>query len=264
MPDTWGASGGRLVLTLDVQIVSDRLLLKEEDPMLKQKPFLLKPVSSRATYITNQGQQTCTFAEEGGWKIRFPPSEGPNGGSSSGKKGHASSLRCFLDLKTPIQRNDISLPAPERIYFSAKCWREDEVERAYKRLKPIQDAFSMAQRKLDQALAHETGDRRLDGNDLIGTLAGMRDTAQLVLDRDEALRNLEQAKAWYPTMAENDLPEGPWPGQIEWLSMEPRFLVVRRPSKNLIFGGDEFHVIGTWKAAPILDDEEYADDPSIF
>lgn len=39
------------------------------------------------------------------------------------------------------------------------------------------------------------------------------------------------------------------PGQVEWLTIEPLYLMVRR--KKLL--GEEYHVIGTWYATPELD-----------
>jgi hypothetical protein len=44
-----------------------------------------------------------------------------------------------------------------------------------------------------------------------------------------------------------ELIEGPWPGQEEWLSISPVYVAVKR--KKML--GDEFHVIGNWKAEPI-------------
>ena len=257
MPEEWAQSGGRLVLPLDVEITSDRLALSksEQDPILKERPMILQTLTN-STYITTKGQQTATFASQGGWRIRSPPSENL-------KQGWASSLRGFLDLTSSIERNDICLDAGERIYLTANCWREQALETAARRLQPITQEYERAQERLEKALAHETGDRRLDGTNLVDTLAGMRDTAQLVIERDEALRRLEEARTRYPSQFTVDtIPEGPWPGQVEWLSIEPRYLMVRR-DKLL---GEEYHVIGTWSVEPLLDDAdgEEAEGSSIF
>ena len=268
MPEEWGASGGRLVLSVDVQVDSDRISKKVDtqresvdDPLLKHNPFSMKLLSTKSTYITNKGEQICEFGEIGGWKIRFPLIEQAQeransygrGGSNQKVTGRASTLRCYIDLLSTIERNDIKLNGKERIYLTSKCWREDDVEYAYERLKPIQQSYENAQERLDNALSHEYGDRRLDGNDIIDTIAGMKDTAQLVIERDQALRNYEEAKVIYPTIPLSKLPEGPWPGQVEWLSLEPKMLLVRR-EKFLV--GDEYHIIGTWTATPLLEDDD--------
>ena len=156
--------------------------------------------------------------------------------------------------------------------MTAKCWREEELDRALRRLFPIQRKYVQLQHQLDAVLQHETGDRRLDGTDPIQTLLGMKDTAQLVMEREDALRKYEEAKRVYPsvipetttervTANEVDLPEGPWPGQVEWLSMEPLYLMVRR--QKLL--GEEYHVIGTWSAIPLFDPSlAEEEEPSIF
>ena len=54
--------------------------------------------------------------------------------------------------------------------------------------------------------------------------------------------------------------EGPWPGQLEWLSIEPGYLLVRRSR----FLDEEYHVVGKWKAEPVFDDDEGEVDASIF
>eukprot|EP00980_Cylindrotheca_fusiformis_P027848 scaffold22560_cov135-Cylindrotheca_fusiformis.AAC.59 len=252
MPDEWGSMGGRLVFDLPVEITSDRPTSSDKlDPVLQRNSFRLTPLSD-SKYVTMEGEQRFTFEEEGGWKIRLPTGKA---------NGEAAKLMCFVDLKSDIEKNDIFLKRGERIYLIAKCWREEELERALKRLQPIHTAFMQKQKRLIEALEHETGDRRLDGKDPIQTMMGMKDTAQLVIERDEAWRVFQEANVVYPTVdinsdvfpdAENlEWQEGPWPGQIEWLTIEPLYMMVRR--KKLLLG-EEYHVIGTWAAAPVLED----------
>lgn len=260
MSEGWGASGGRLALSLDVEITANRIdsiVNKEEDPMLKQRPFLFRVVETKAKYITLDGEQVAEFASEGGWKIRFP--QGSDQGTTARNSGKASLLRCYLDLKTPIARNDVRLE-PQRLYMTARCWREEELDIAFRRLKPIQQRYETAKQILNEALSHETGDRRLDGTNIMETFAGMRDTAQLVLNRDEALRELQEAKNRFPSKyCEEDIPEGPWPGQVQWLSIEPQYVMIRR--KKIV--GDEYHNVGTWTVSPVLDNEAYEEETII-
>ena len=276
MPEEWGEEGGRLVLSpLEVEITSDRpdYERRPEDPMLKRNAWILRPLKSRtAKYITMKGEQQAIFGKDGGWKIRMPWG-GTSAGSSSStiakQRGHASKIMFYVDLETNIAKGDIKLQKGERIYMTGKCWREDDLENALKQMYPIRRDYLKAQQRLEAQIQHETGDRRLDGTDPIQTIMGMKDAAQLVLQRDEALRKYEDAKTIYPNFDDNDtkeyspddipLEEGPWPGQLEWLSLEPGYLLVRRSS----FLEEEYHIIGKWKAEPIFDEGDEG-RPSIF
>ena len=266
MPNEWGATGGRLALTVPVEITSDRPSSKEKlDPMLQRNAFAMNVLDDdKIKYVTMKGEQRATFRSEGAWKLRAPTS------TSSARKqpsGHASKFMGYFELTSAIEKNDIVLPKGERLYMTAKCWREEELELALKNLEPVYRKCRLAQERLDAALEHETGDRRLDGTDPIQTLLGMKDTAQLVLEREETYRQYQEALRWYPTVSLEDYdatntnfptvetlewPEGPWPGQLEWLTMEPLFLMVRR--QKLL--SEEYDIVGTWSASPILEGEE--------
>jgi len=178
------------------------------------------------TYITMQGSKTIEFSP-GGWTLRFPP-----GGSSN--RGRASKLRFYFDLTTGLERNDVSLPAGTRLYFAACAWREQQYETGVARVRPLQTALERAQSKLEENLSHETGDRRLDGNDPIETLKAYKDMTALVLDRDKkrgALRDaLDQDGHGFP--ASDDLPEGPWPGTTEWLTLSENNPIYARVPKQ--------------------------------
>jgi hypothetical protein len=249
MPDEWGATGGRLALDLPIEITSDRPSSPDQDAMLQRNSFRMNPITD-SKYVTMEGEKQCSFAPEGQWKIRLPS------GKATGKAGK---LMGFIDLQSDLRKNDIHLRKGERIYLTAKCWREEELERALIRLRPIQRNYIQKQNKLTKALEHESGDRRLDGIDPVETILGMKDTAQLVLARDEALREYQEANTVYPTVEDDpdsfpsaeelEWQEGPWPGQVEWLTIEPLFMMVRR--KKLF--SEEYHVVGTWFAAPKLE-----------
>jgi hypothetical protein len=187
------------------------------------------------TYITMQGSKTIEFAP-GGWTLQFPP-----GGRAN--RGRASKLRFYVDLTTDLERNDVSLPAGTRLYFAASAWREDEYENGVARVAPLQAALKVAQTILDDNLCHETGDRRLDGTDPLETLKAYKDMTALVLDRDRkrsALREaLDQDGHGYP--ASDDLPEGPWPGTTEWLTLSennPIYARVPKATKDAKNRGD--------------------------
>jgi hypothetical protein len=89
-----------------------------------------------------------------------------------------------------------------------------------------------------------------------------RDMTQLVSDRNLCWQHRLEALVKYPPVDGNEtLPKGPWPGAVEWLSLSksnPVFVV----QKQLL--GKEFHVVGTWDATPILDDEDYKEGSSML
>ena len=178
------------------------------------------------TYITMQGSKKIEFSP-GGWTLQFPP-----GGKYN--RGRASKLRFYVDLTADLQRNDVFLPAGTRMYFAASAWREDQYEEGVARMLPLKASLEGAQRLLDENLSHETGDRRLDGNDPIETLKAYKDMTALVLDRDRkraALRDaLDQDGHGYP--ASDDLPEGPWPGTTEWLTISDKNPIYARVPKT--------------------------------
>mmetsp|Transcript_20860 Transcript_20860/g.58000 ORF Transcript_20860/g.58000 Transcript_20860/m.58000 type:complete len:348 (-) Transcript_20860:663-1706(-) len=272
MPEDWGASGGRLAVPLNVIVSPDRPLgdTRQQDPMLQRNTFQLLPQTSPVpTYITTEGEKEAQFGNVGEWKIRLP---------SGSAQGHAAKLMCYVDLKTRIQKNDVVLNKGERIYLTAKCWREEELERAAKLFQPIALNYQRKQERLEEALEHVSGDRRLDGVDPIQTLMGMKDTAQLVMSRDAARDEFDEAMRVYPNdlgwvekmnpdapmkLSADDLSidEGPWPGQIEWLSVEPLFAMVRRTK---LFGGEEYNVVGTWSISPNIPEEDGDQETSVF
>jgi hypothetical protein len=214
------------------------------------------------SYITVQGQQTMALSP-GGWTLEFPPST--SGSTARNKnKGKASKLRFWMDLLTDIERNDIKIKAGTRLYFAANCWREEDYDIGVAKFRPIQQQAEEAQRMVEQRLSHDTGDRRLDGVDALETIQAYGDMAKLVLDRDQKLEKLLQAKRVYPSALEDNLhllPEGPWPGSNEWLTLaedmyNPIFVV---KDKGLLMG-KEYQVVGTWTGQAILSDDEYEDD----
>jgi hypothetical protein len=241
MPEAWGASGARLALPLEVTVTSDTLKGGDQDNVVGSGACALL-VTGGTTFISSKGEESVDMSSGGGWKIEFP----------AGKTGRAARLTFWLDVKEEAQRNDVTLPA-ERIYFTANCWREQELDRGSRVIAPIVADYEQAQRLLKQKVAHDTGDRRLDGKDPIETLAAYKEMTELTLYRDEKLRLLREAERIYPKNPEK-LPEGPWPGQEEWLSISPVYVAVKR--KKML--GDEFHIIGSWKADPMgLDTDDY-------
>ena len=177
--------------------------------------------------------------------------EYPSGG---GRRGFATKLRMWIDVKTDASRNGVKLSAGERIYLEANCWREEEFEIGSQALKPYLDTFKQAQKQLEAQVAHDKGDRRLDGTDPLQTMAAYTDMAKLVAQRDEKWRQLQNAELVYPRNPDT-IVEGPWPGDFDWLAISPTRITVKRRKAIM----DEFLSIGSWEAQPILLDDDYVE-----
>jgi hypothetical protein len=239
LPEGWGASGGRLVLPIDVVVTSDSIPADACDTAIGSGASVLE--ASPTTFINNQGQQTVNIGN-GGWKLIFP----------SGKKGRAAKLTFWLDILDDATRNDVSLSAGERIYGTANVWRDSEFERGERQMRPIYQDYKDLQKLVDETISHETGDRRLDGTDPLDTVLAYKDMTELVMRRDQAKMKLKDAEDLYPPV-DKEIEEGRWPGDEEWLSIFPTGLAIRR--KALL--GEEFCPCGSWKAEPT--GEEYED-----
>jgi hypothetical protein len=244
-----------------------RPVTKEDETTL---PSLLSSSSSSSSarhafsYVNLRGQQKVELSS-GGWTIEFP----------TDKKHRALKVRFYMDLLNDIERNDVMLRAGTRLYFMANGWREGDYEFGRNLLRPLQAQLEEAQRALEGHVSHESGDRRLDGTDVLQTLQAYRDVAQLVADRDEKLRRWREAARHHP--ASDDLPEGPWPGSTEWLTLSegsnPIFVLQPKNEaagaatattapgwKSLLApwgnGPDSYSIVGTWTAQAIVADDD--------
>jgi|UniRef100_A0A7S2UC49 hypothetical protein len=240
MPKTWGTSGARLVLPVDVVVESESCPTRDEWVGGSGGGGLsvLRPLEE-ARFINERGEQRVRV-KEGGWKIAFPPGN---------KKGHAATLQFWLDIETEATRNDVTLPA-ERIYFGANCWREPDLEQGKRAIAPLIYNYETAQRTIEEKLSHETGDRRLDGTDPIETMKAYKDMTELVVYRDEMLRRLKDASQYLPMKnadTNKELPQGHWPGSTDLLSIAPSEMFTKR--KKLF--GEDFLLLGKWEAVPI-------------
>jgi hypothetical protein len=248
---SYGALGSRLVVNFPVMVDADDDMNNKQypDKFVGRGASVIRPyydaddddeeeeesnrnknTNNYFEYITMKGTQRIELSQ-GGWTVEFPSSGIYN-------RGKATKLKFYLDLVTDLERNDIVLPAGTRLYFTTKCWREQEYDYGLIKIKPIRDEFQIAQQILDDQLSHESGDRRLDGNDPIETLKAYTDMTKLVLNRDRKRMELRNAingqrdyGHGYP--GSDDHPEGPWPGSTEWLTIsENNPIYARVPKKN--------------------------------
>lgn len=248
MPDDWASSGARLSFSVDVLVESDYAPAEQDrhgEPKFMGPNAMRLAVLEDATFISSEGEQVVSIPEEGAWKLQMPK-----------KKGTSGMLRFWFeaeqdpDLPEGIaaKRNDATLPA-ERLYFMTKCWRKPDLEIGSRRMRPIELAAKEAQRRLDDKLSHESGDRRLDGTNPLDTLAGSVDMMKLVKVRDDRVQELREAEEKLPRNAAS-MPLGPWPGSPDDLAIARGTVAVMR--RTLL--REEFHVIGKWKAVAVEQD----------
>lgn len=240
MPESWAASGARLFFPMDIMVTSDYKTEKDSEYDFMGGNSMRLDVLEDPSFVNSQGEQFIGIREQGAWKLQMP-------------RGTAATLRFWIDVEQADElslgvgalRNDVTLPA-ERIYFMSKCWREEDLKMAARQMKPFEIAAEAAQRRVDQQLSHETGDRRLDGTNPVETALGTMNMAKLVKDRDDRVRELLQAENKLPRNAET-LRLGFWPGTNEKLAIGEGTIAIR---KKVLFG-DEFHILGKWQAIPI-------------
>lgn len=269
MPDDFGASGARLSLpNLVVLVESETYLAENERDFLggTGKAYDRMSVLEDPTFVSmEKGEQTVAFEDDGPWRIAS---------RRGGKPGDACRLRFFLDVAEKEKkegdsndsdryvRNDVYLSTGERLYFTCNCWRESELEKGLKRYRPIREAYDRAQREIDERLPHATGDRRLDGSNPIDTAMASIDMAGLVKNRDDKLYELRDAQRRLPPTSSNVgvlSKPGYWPGSDEMLFIAKGKVSVKREGEG-IFGDDEYHIVGTWTAAPLLPSEDNGSD----
>lgn len=241
MPDDWALAGGRLQVAVDCWIFSDKEPDQTDDFTGSRSARRLR-VMQNPTYINSQGEQHIPVVG-GAWNLQLPR-----------EKGQAGVMRLWLDLgqasgsnSLAAKRNDVTLAAHERLYLTANCWREMDYKAGRLRIKPIAQAAQAAQDRLDAQLSHETGDRRLDGTNPLDTLQASIDMSRLVRERDELVRAQREAEQIWPPAGASESRLGAWPGSNEALAIGPGTVAVKR--KQLF--GQEFCIVGTWKASPV-------------
>ena len=238
--DNWGKSGARLGLSIDVLVESASYpdSQAERDFIGGSGASNVLSVLEDANYVTlEKGQKTVRFGPSGAWKLTT---------RRTGRPGDASVLRFWLDVLDDAVRNDVSLNAGERLFATSNCWRETDFEIGRKRLAPYYKQLDDMQRTITARLDHTTGDRRLDGTDIVDTALGSIDMAILVNQRDDLLSELRNAQQKLPGMTDiSGL--GHWPGSTEKLAIAEGKVGVKRRKGFW----EEFQIVGTWIATPL-------------
>jgi hypothetical protein len=266
----WGVSGARLVLPMHVLVTSERIIdtkisSSKNHPNNNEPP--LDPVFwgrdrlqilQEPTYINERGQQTVPFQKNHGptpsWKLVMNR-------RSTTKKGDASQLRIhFGAIATMARRNDVWIRPGERVFGIANAWRASDYALAMSQMRSIEATYQSAQAQLEQTISHETGDRRLDGTNLVDTAMASIDMARLVQARDRARTEYQTALQTWPSSSCTISKPGHWPGSDEPLRIAQGTLAICR--KKL--WGEEFRVIGTFTAQPLKEEEDEPEDDDVY
>lgn len=238
----WGASGARLAFTVPVRVSSDTNPHVQDDFVGRRCDQLRVIPGEEATFVSVRGLERARFAAHppGAWRLS-PRTTGR-------VAGDAGTLRVILELDDTLTRNDVVVTGPRRLYLSAHVWRSDELPAGRRRLAATRRRYRDAQDAVEARLSHESGDRRLDGTDLLDTAAASVDMAGLVRRRDARRSELREAQT---TLPYKDLSApGAWPGDDQPLIVQEGTIAVKKRTGGL-FGIDELVVVGRWTAAPV-------------
>lgn len=290
--EDWGTNSAQLALFVEVLVTADvDVESVANDKQSIQSAWLGgKPTGTiecipqttldktyHSTYINNEGQQHVQISS-GQWRIEPPM---PLISSPTGKPlpGQASTLRFSLTIQSAIKRNSILLPVNQLLLLQCNSFREGQFEDGIRTLLPFQSAKDNAQRKLNEQLNHESGDRRLDGKDLISLLEGYKDVAGLVFERDERYRKWKDIQGVLPcietseigynvdAILDDDSRWGVWPGDTDLLTIERGFILAVVEKKDAKGGtlpwmeskserNFDTVIVGSWSAVPIWDEDE--------
>jgi hypothetical protein len=240
LDETWGRSGARLALGVEVLVESEKYLDSdtERDFIGGSGASNCLSVLEDAVYVSSEkGQQTIRFGATGAWKLST---------RRTGRPGDPGEIRFWLDVLDTAVRNDVILNAGERLYATAKCWREVDFDVGRRRLVPYELRAQAAQDIVDARLQHESGEHQLSGSDIVDTVISSIDMALLMQRRDETLSELRTARQKLPISTKVSKP-GHWPGSTEKLFISKGTIGVKRRKGFW----DVFHVVGTWTATPL-------------
>ncbi|KAL9181712.1 hypothetical protein ACHAXT_012055 [Thalassiosira profunda] len=283
--DGWG-DGGRLVLSFEAVASADVGKQPEDANAVEMRWLGGKPTGTIecingeeeycTSYINTDGQQHVQISP-GRWRIEPPLPLLPT--YATALPGQASTLRFYLRLLTAIERNAISFPEDQLLLLQSNAFRASAYEEGIQTIRPFQYAKERSQRELEEQLNHETGDRRLDGSDLLETLGGYKDAAELVIERDERRRMWKEIENVLPkvdssvdadrrvvvaTLLEDEERWGVFPGDTEPMTIERGIIlaVAAKPSNQNFFSSwmqdsaaEEPIVVGKWTATPIFDED---------
>lgn len=308
----WGANGGRLVLPFDVVVNSDTGSSSSNENSGGQKSVEMawlggKPTGGmecipkqqqandknkneddnnnhdnndneiyHATYINSKGEQHVQIIP-GQWRHEPPTPLLPT--YTTILSGQTTLLRLYLTLHTSIERNTISFPSNQLLLLQSNTFRTTQYKNGIQTLTPYQYSMEQSQQILEEQLNHDSGDRRLDGDDLLETLGGYKDIAKLVMERDEWGRRWREVEGVLPKIVgssssgrrgesmekllNDEKRWGVWPGDTELMTVERGVILAavtvkdKKEQRSLLFPWmqeskvQEMVVVGKWSATPL-------------
>jgi hypothetical protein len=313
----WGANGGRLVLPFDVVVNSDTDSSSNENSGGQQSVEMAwlggKPTGGmecipkqqqsnnnkkneddnnnhhnnnneiyHATYVNSKGEQHVQIIP-GQWRHEPPTPLLPT--YTTILSGQTTLLRLYLTLHNSIERNTISFPSNQLLLLQSNTFRTTQYKCGIQTLSPFQYSMEQSQQILEEQLNHDSGDRRLDGDDILETLGGYKDIAKLVMERDERGRRWREVEGVLPKIGSSSSGSGRrrrggggresiekllndekrwgvWPGDTELMTVERGVILAAvtvkdKKERSLLFPWmqeskvQEMVVVGKWSATPL-------------
>ena len=227
MPKTvegWGASGARVIVNVDVDF-DEALLGEGEDLVGPQAQTRVLTARNASTIVTARGEEQMAFAS-GGWCVQRTY------GSRAEDEGE---LRFWLDCESGCARNDVSVPAGERIFFCTSAWDDAAGLKAMARERAdLAERLRAAEEAADAAFAAPS-----DG--LLGKALSFREK----IATSETLDSLRAQSAFYerqmPTLGDDERPAQVAPGSLS----------VKRTSGSGLFARKAYHILGRFSVEPL-------------
>ena len=228
MPRTvegWGASGGRLLVDAVVDFEAASAAEGEELVGPQEKTRVLTVTSAPAKVVAFDGEREVAFTS-GGWCVQR---------TVFAKPTDEGLLRFWLDCPSGAERNDVSLPPGERIFFSTGVWDSAEA------LRELADDAAAVEAKLGALEAEERGAAAEDDAWAKIPFVALR---RRVL-RQEQLQSLRSRRAYHESF--------PGLGGADRAALMAKggSLSLKRRSGR----GTEYHILGTFRAEPAVDEE---------
>lgn len=231
MPAAWGASGARLALPLDIDLLDeacDASIRPVEERLLGYPVTALRPASP-TSFVGASGEEQVVVGP-GAWAATALPADERYGRPAEGRYA----LRFFVDVPAGAARNDVDCPAG-RVFFTTEFWTAEA-------LAGCEAAAAEAQHELDeqQAQLDEMTRAQGEGNPIARALA-VRRSVLLLESRQTLKARLSEAQKALPDAGTVEGPGG--------LRVNRRGrLSVKRPGR---FGvGDFYFILGTFSMKP--------------
>lgn len=194
MPSEWAASGAKLGFTLEVgftdnveQITNERF---GEDALMGSQLQTILPLN-KPSFISTSGTEV----------IDVQP--GAYGCQIQDRESEQYALRWYLTFPKGAKRNDVELPAAERIYFLSRCWlpsSNDEsmlaLENARKEKKQMLSTIELTDARLNKIRSSPPAGNLL--GDVVQNAFNFRHIIKLVERKKKLQSQLNNLEKAYP------------------------------------------------------------------